>query len=219
MVGIYKITSPSNRIYIGQSVNIEKRFISYKRMYVKNQKQTKLYRSFLKYGFENHSFEVVEECEIINLNESERYWQEYFDCLNIGLNCVLTKTTNKSGKVSKETLKKMSEVSKGNKNWLGRKHTQESKNKISLSKIGLKYSDEVNKSKGRKGRVSNMKGRFSENHPLSIKILQFDLNDEFIKEWNCLMDVKRELNFHIGNISSCLKGNLKSYKKYKWKYK
>ena len=107
MIGIYKITSPSNKIYIGQSVNIEKRFTSYKRMYVKNEKQTKLHRSFLKYGFENHSFEVVEECEIIYLNESERYWQEFYDCLNSGLNCVLTKTTDKSGKVSKETLLKI----------------------------------------------------------------------------------------------------------------
>ena len=41
MIGIYKITSPNNRVYIGQSINIEKRFIGYKRMYVKNQKQTR----------------------------------------------------------------------------------------------------------------------------------------------------------------------------------
>jgi hypothetical protein len=64
-----------------------------------------------------------------------------------------------------------------------------------------------------------MKGIFSENHPRSIKVLQFDLNDNFIKEWNCLMDIKRELDYHIGNVSRCLKGNLKTYKKFKWKYK
>ena len=29
MIGIYKITSPTNRVYIGQSVNIKKRFRSY----------------------------------------------------------------------------------------------------------------------------------------------------------------------------------------------
>jgi len=33
------------------------------------------------------------------------------------------------------------------------------------------------------------------------------------------MDIKRELKFHIGNVSSCLKGNLKTYKKFIWKYK
>lgn len=30
MIGIYKITSPSNRIYIGQSIDIEARWKSYK---------------------------------------------------------------------------------------------------------------------------------------------------------------------------------------------
>ncbi len=219
MIGIYKITSPSNKVYIGQSVNIEKRFISYKRMYVKNEKQIKLHRSFLKYGVVNHIFEIVQECLEQELNNYERYYQELNDCLNNGLNCVLTKTNDKSGKVSIETLKKMSKASMGNQHWLGKKHTQETKDKMSLVKIGKKFTDEINKSKGRKGRVSNRKGIFSEHHPRSVKVLQFDLNDKFVKEWNCLMDIRRELNYHIGNVSSCLKGNLKTYKKFKWKYK
>ena len=219
MIGIYKITSPSNKIYIGQSVNIEKRFIGYKRMYVKNKKQIKLHRSFLKYGVVNHIFEIVQECLEQELNNYERYYQELNDCLNNGLNCVLTKTNDKSGKVSIETLKKMSEASMGNQNWLGKKHSQESKDKIKLANTGRKHSDEVNKSKGRKGRVSNRRGIFSEQNPRSVKVLQFDLNDNFVKEWNCLMDIRRELNYHIGNVSSCLKGNLKTYKKFKWEYK
>lgn len=88
-----------------------------------------------------------------------------------------------------------------------------------MSRIGKTFSNGVNKGNRKKGRVSPMKGMFSEKHPRSVKVLQFDLDDNFIKEWSCLMDIKRELNYHIGNISSCLKGKLKSYKKYKWKYK
>jgi len=38
MIGIYKITSPSNKVYIGQSINIEKRFKSYKRYDCKHLK-------------------------------------------------------------------------------------------------------------------------------------------------------------------------------------
>ena len=41
MVGIYKITNPSGKIYIGQSVNIDNRISSYKNLKCKNQ--TKLY--------------------------------------------------------------------------------------------------------------------------------------------------------------------------------
>lgn len=48
MIGIYKITSPTNKIYIGQSVNIEKRLKSYKDNLPKSQ--TLLLRSFLKHG-------------------------------------------------------------------------------------------------------------------------------------------------------------------------
>jgi group I intron endonuclease len=219
MIGIYKITSPNNRIYIGQSVNIKKRFISYKRMYVKNEGQTRLHRSFLKYGVNNHKFELVCECIESELNNYERYYQELFNCLNDGLNCRLTKTNDRSGSVSKETLLKMSIASMGNTHWEGKKHTQETKDKIKLANTGRKFSEEVNKSKGRKGRESNRKGIFSENNPRSIKVLQFDLNDNLIKEWNCLMDIRRELDYHIGNVSSCLKGNLKTYKKFKWQYK
>ena len=71
MTGIYKITSPKNRVYIGQSVNIKSRWSRYKKRLPKSQ--IKLNRSFLKYGVENHLFEVVEECLVSELNEKERY--------------------------------------------------------------------------------------------------------------------------------------------------
>lgn len=48
MIGIYKITSPSGKIYIGQSVNIERRFLDYKKSLKKSQ--IKLYNSIKKYG-------------------------------------------------------------------------------------------------------------------------------------------------------------------------
>jgi len=94
MIGIYKITSPSNKVYVGQSINIKKRFNQYeKKQNVSEQK--KLYNSFLKYGVENHLFEVIEECDIDLLNERERYWQDFYDVLKKGLNCRLTKSNDK----------------------------------------------------------------------------------------------------------------------------
>ena len=44
MIGIYKITSPNKKIYIGQSINIEKRFKWYLRLYGPNI-QPKIYKS------------------------------------------------------------------------------------------------------------------------------------------------------------------------------
>jgi len=219
MIGIYKITSPSNRIYIGQSVNIEKRFISYKRMYVKNEKQIKLHRSFLKYGVINHTFEIAKECLESELNNYERHYQELYNCLNVGLNCILTKTNDRSGKASFDTLQRMSIAQKGNNNWLGKKHNQISKDKISIANKGRKYSDEINASKGRKGRESNRKGIFSADNPRSKKVIQYDKNGIIINEWNCIMDIVRQLNFSAGNISSCCNNKMKTYKSFIWKFK
>lgn len=36
----------------------------------------------------------------------ERYWQDFYDCLNNGLNCRLTTTKDISGYVSEETKEK-----------------------------------------------------------------------------------------------------------------
>lgn len=58
-VAIYRITSPSNKIYIGQSRNIESRFNSYNSINCKNQKY--LRNSLVKYGVNKHLFEIVQE--------------------------------------------------------------------------------------------------------------------------------------------------------------
>jgi group I intron endonuclease len=74
MIGIYRITSPTNKIYIGQSINIEKRWKYYN--YIMGQ--PKLCNSLLKYGIENHKFEIIEECTVEYLNERETYWKKYY---------------------------------------------------------------------------------------------------------------------------------------------
>lgn len=50
------------------------------------------------------------------------------------------------------------------------------------------------------------------------KVIQYNLNGEEIKVWDCVMDIQRELGFPSGGISnSCLGKNKTSYG-YKWKY-
>lgn len=121
MIGIYKITNPKGKIYIGQSINIEKRIGEYKKL--RNcSGQTMIYRSLVKYGIENHFFEIIDECAIESLNERERYWQDYYDVLKNGLNCVLTRTDIQKKVVSKETKLKMSASMKGK--YKGRKLSQ-----------------------------------------------------------------------------------------------
>jgi group I intron endonuclease len=131
MIGIYKITSPSGKIYIGQSLDVEKRLKDYK--VLNSKKQPRLHRSFLKHGFENHKIEIVCECLIEELNDKERYYQDLFDCIGKnGLNCVLTQSTDRSGKFSEETIAKRTGV----------KRPDDVRRKISESHKGKKYSKE-----------------------------------------------------------------------------
>lgn len=83
--GIYKITSPTKRVYVGQSVNIKKRFNSYKRSSAKDH--PKLSCSFQKHGIENHVFEIITECDKSKLDELEIYYIDKLDTVKNGMNC------------------------------------------------------------------------------------------------------------------------------------
>jgi len=149
MIGIYKITSPSNRVYIGQSTSITTRFKYYKKLTCKGQ--VRLYESLKKHGVEKHIFEVIEECDIEFLNERERHWQELYNVISEkGLNCRLTKSSDRSGKLSDETKLKLSISAKNiskevrekrSKNRKGRKHSQETLKKMSDFQKSRKDND------------------------------------------------------------------------------
>ena len=74
MIGIYKIENLINgKIYVGQSNNIERRFSQHKSPYEQKRFSDKpLYKAFQKYGIENFSFSVIEECTVEQLNEKEK---------------------------------------------------------------------------------------------------------------------------------------------------
>ena len=115
MIGIYKITNPKGKVYVGQSTNIENRFKRYK--WHNCKKQILISRSIDKYGFANHICEILEECSVLELNERERYWQEYYDVLNKdkGLNLKYTQTSDRNGYLSQEIKDKISNKNKGKK--------------------------------------------------------------------------------------------------------
>jgi group I intron endonuclease len=116
MIGIYKITSPSGRIYIGQTRNFENRKIHYKYLN-ENNKQKRLHSSFIRYGIENHNMEFIEECEFNNLNKVERKWQDYYNVLSKqGLNCVLTETDELPRVYSEKALEHRRKINLGSGN-------------------------------------------------------------------------------------------------------
>lgn len=115
--GIYKITSPSGKIYIGQSIDIEKRWNHYRRMHCK--RQPCLYNSFLKYGYDNHIFEMIFTINQPNLDvltKLESAYIKHYDCISPnGLN-----------------------LESGGDN---KRHSAESKLKMSIQKINAGMAD------------------------------------------------------------------------------
>lgn len=242
--GIYKWTSPSNKVYVGESKTLFKRRSGYEKL---KPYQIRLYNSFKFYGIENHIWEVIEICEISELKKRERYWQNFYDVLGSnGLNCRLTGTDEEKGVVSEETRKKIGLASKNNKNMLGKKHSEESKLKMSNSAKGRKHTEEAKlkigiASKGNKyglgykptdeerekrrqrAKLWVRSKELGEKISLSKykPVIQLDLEDNFIREWEAIKIASEELKISHTGISSCCnnKHGRKSTGGFKWKFK
>lgn len=67
-----------------------------------------------------------------------------------------------------------------------------------------------------KGELNPMYNRKGINHPNSVKINQYDLNNNFIKTWDSIIDIKRDLG--INNIHKCCIGKRNKAGEFHWKY-
>lgn len=215
MVCIYKITNPNGRVYIGQTTNHEVRWAKYRKLNCKDQPS--IYNSLKKYGPENHQFEILEECEPNVLDDREIYWGEKFDVLsNKHLNNRLGRGFGSYD--SEETKLKKSLCHKGRSNyWLkGKKLNQKHVDKIIKSKTGSKQ----NRIKVRKDKGTSRRHHVEAVVKSKIKpILQYDLENNFIKEWKSGKEAANVLGLGQPNINSCCNGKTKQYKGFIWKFK
>lgn len=128
---IYKITSPSGKCYIGQSKNIKSRLYNYKNGCCKGQ--PKLYNSIQKYGWDNHLFEIIDQCSIeLNkdeLDNKEKHWIKFYDSHHNGLNCNDGGSGHLGRKQSPEHIAKRREFLKKKGRGLGRKRSPETRAK------------------------------------------------------------------------------------------
>jgi len=139
---IYKYTNPVGSSYIGKSVNMYQRRCHYKKAACKSQ--VHFYHSLLKYGFENHKEEILEECNENILAEREKYWIIFYNTFHNGMNL----TTGGEGySLSKEAKNKISNSKRGELNPMygikgefnhrtGQKATNETLQKLRASHIG-----------------------------------------------------------------------------------
>lgn len=110
---IYKLQSPTNRIYIGQTCNLIVRRSMYKTL--RCEDQPKLYNSLKKYGYENHIFSILVKGEFTQeeINELEIEYIEIYKA-------------NSQNNLN---------VCSGGGGHSGHKHSEESKEKMRIAKI------------------------------------------------------------------------------------
>jgi len=191
IIGIYKITNPEGKIYIGQSIDINKR----KNCHGHNNKNTLISKSLKKFGKENHSFKILEECDEGILRDRERFWQDHYDTINNGLNMVYTKGNGKKATMPISIIEAMKKANTGSKN----KAIFTESRRLALSlRLTERHMNERN-------------GR--------LRIDQYDLNMNYIRSWNSLSDAARELNINLSGICSVLKGRRNRISKFIFKYK
>jgi len=230
---IYMITSPSGRLYVGSSIDIDRRFGYYKNSLAKSQ--IKLCRSFKKYGFNNHLFEIIWAGPIEDMYKYETMIGWGFNVLEPeNLNCLLPKLGDTYSNYADETKLKMSNSAKGkviSKEtrdkigliWKGRKQSSEHINKRVNSFIGFKHNEEskIKMRNKAKGRIisEETKLKISKNSASSKIILQYDLNNNFIKEWDSAAIASKTLKISSNSIRRCCRNILKTAGKFKWKHK
>ena len=81
----------NNKKYVGfTTFSIEKRFKEHcKSSKKENLKNRPLYCAFNKYGIENFSINVIEECDSLILPEKEKYWIKFYDTYLYGYNATI----------------------------------------------------------------------------------------------------------------------------------
>lgn len=219
--GIYKITSPSGRIYIGKSKDILDRWYKYKKLRCKSQPL--IYRSLLKYGAESHIFEVIEECCIDNLSSRERYWQDFYDVMSKGLNLRLSSSEDISGYLSEDTKQKMSKnharywtgkTGENNPHY-GKPKSEEHKKKVSDTRIekglakgennpmfGRNHSEETRKEWSIKRKNKNLNC----DNPNAKKVI-----DKVTKEiWCSIKEAAEKNNLKCDTLKAYFSGKLKN---------
>lgn len=187
---IYKTTNNINgKIYIGKNKTNNKNYLG---------SGIVLKQAIKKYGKENFSKEILEECDTFQLlNEREIYWILFYNSIDPKIGYNRSKGGDGTSGIIPETIEKIA-----NKN-RGKKRTQESKDKIS------KASKNIPKSEKHKASLSKAWEKRKIEHPHTKETLEKMRNSMLGKNANHTYKFinKNGEEFIVNNLSKFKRDN------------
>lgn len=160
----------------------------------------------------------------------EQWWIQVFKSWGFELKNLTDGGPGSTGlKKSQEERKKMSEIRKGKRtgsdnHFYGKKHTEETKKKISEKSKGIKRSAEFCEKRRAYQKSINWKPsekiRKLSNEIHGRRIIQLDLEGNFIKEWYMMSEAAQFIGIQkTAHIVHCCQGSRNTCKGYMWMYK
>lgn len=212
---IYKITSPSGKLYVGKTYDLRKRVNAYKCDVRKNRKDLKLHNSLRKYGWDAHVLEIIEEVSDELMNEREIYWISELNTYCYGNPNGLNMTKGGDGQRNSwmndlKRRKKQSKLFSGEGNpFYGKTHSEEYKIKKSreVSEYNKKNNVKIPEWGVEKGREK-----------VRRKIVCYDSAGKFVKEYNSIAEASKELNISHSSIDPVLSGKRTNAGGYVFRY-
>lgn len=215
---VYRHITPSGKMYIGITrLSLQARW-RYGNGYKNNPY---FFHAIEKYGWNNIKHEVLleglteEQAEL-----AERLFIGYWDSTNRNKGYNIEGGGNLNKEVSDETRKKMSESKQGDKHpWRGRRHTEESKRKMSKSHTGKVFSDEhrAKLSKVKSGKGNPLYGkRFTDDEKTAMMMAQPYKREvqlinartlEVVGEYSSIREAERQTGVVRRNIQRCCKNH------------
>lgn len=203
MIGIYKITNLINgKCYIGQSVNIEKRWGEHITIYNHPRcSNYHIYKAFRKYGIENFSFSVIEECKQALLNEREKFWIAQYDSFKHGYN--MTIGGDGSELIERSVVYRL---------WDEGFTMEEIAEKVQCSQVTIsriiRGYEKYNKNDSlKRGKLWRRK-----------RVVQYGLDGSYLFCYSSISDASKATGITADGISACCNKRLKSSGGYQWSF-
>lgn len=220
MIGIYKIENQINgKAYIGQSINIEQRWKTHIREgknYHEGGRGYAIHKAISKYGVENFSFVVLEECKEEELNDREKYWISQYDSYYNGYNCT------KGGDGATDHFKKRVFCYNLNGEYLEEfESVKEAAEFLGINPMCISNCCSGKQRASHGFQFSHKKktmGKTIQTLGSAKRVGQYTKDGELVAEYPSASDAARAMNLTKHSIADCCRGRQKTSAGYIWKY-